>query len=45
MQLFFLTAALFAGLGLAQDLSALNGLPQCGVRPQFMPSFVANAID
>lgn len=31
MQLYVLTAALFAGLGLAQDLSSINNLPPCGV--------------
>ena len=31
MQLFVATAALFAGLALAQDLSAINSLPACGV--------------
>ena len=32
MQLFLATAALFAGLTLAQDLSQINSLPDCGVR-------------
>ena len=36
MQLTLTTAVLFAGLALAQDLSALGNLPPCGVRDDLL---------
>lgn len=36
MQRFILTAALFAGLAFAQDLSEITSLPACGVCIPFL---------
>ena len=44
MQRFILTAALFAGLTFAQDLSEITSLPACGVCVSSMSDIQANSL-